>query len=605
LQSAAVKASLPSNPEAARLYSEGLQRLRFFDALSAANLLKQAIALDPEHASTYSALAEAWNTLGYESRAKEQVRRALDLSAQLPREERLLIEGRAHELSAEMAAATESYRALWDIFPDNVDYGLLLIRAQVVGGHSADAEKTLAELRRLNVSEADSARIDLAQAEMAESLGDFKQQQSLAEQAANRGRVIGANLLVAQALKMEANAWERMGQTPKTIELSNQARDLFIAAGDRQGAARTLLQVGDVLQDKGDLEGAKKQYEEALPVFKEIGAQRSVRATLERIGNVFYGEGKFDDAKTYFGQALSFDHAINDPRGLASDYGNLANAFDGLGDLPGALKMHQQSLAAFNEVQDRRGAAETLNNLGDLLLEMGNLDEAKRYFEQALALHRELGYRRGEPHPIAGLGDTLTVQGDLAGARKQYEQALALSKEMNNDDLTAQIEASLASIDLAEKKYSDGEALARQAAALYEKTNYPAGVAWSQAVLARNLLGSGNMTEAQTAAAKAIALSQQTPGLPPRFEAMLADALVKARLGKSAEARHELETMLATTRKFGYRPYEYEARLALAEIELWSGSASAVAHLTALENDAKANGYLLVANQARDLSRTN
>jgi len=604
VQSAAVKASLPSNPEAARLYSEGLQRLRFFDALSAANLLKQAIALDPEHASTYSALAEAWNTLGYESRAKDQARRALDLSPQLSREERLLIEGRAHELSAEMAAATESYRALWDMFPDNVDNGLLLIRAQVVGGHSVDADKTLAELRRLNVSEADAARIDLAQADIAESLGDFKQQQSLAEQAANRGRVIGANLLVAQALKMEANAWERMGQTSKTIELSNQARDLYIAAGDRLGAALALLQVGDVLVDKGDFEDGKKHFEQALPVFREIGAQRSIRSTLERIGNVFYSEGKFGEAKTYFEQALSIDHEMNDPRGLASDYGNLANALDGLGDLPGALKMQQQSLAAFNEVGDRRGAAETLNNLGDLYVEMGNLDEAKQYFERALALHRELGYRRGEPHPIAGLGDTLFAQGDLAGARKQYEQALAISKEIDNDDLIAQLEASLASIDLAEKKYSDGEALARQAAALYEKTNYPAGVAWSQAVLARNLLGSRNLTEAQTVAGKAIALSRQTPGLPPRFEAVLADARVKARVGKWAEAHHELESVLASARKFGYRPYEYEARLALAEIELWSGSASARAHLTSLETDARAHGLLLVANQAQELSRT-
>jgi eukaryotic-like serine/threonine-protein kinase len=491
------------------------------------------------------------------------------------------------------------------MFPDNVDYGLLLIRTQIEGGHSVEAEKTLGELRRISTSEADAARIDLAQADLAELVGDFKQQQSLTERAATRGRQIGANLLVAQALQREANAWERMGQTPKTIELSNQARDLYIAAGDRRGAALTMLQMGDVFFDKGDFEGAKKQFEGALPAFREIGAQRSIRATLERIGNVLYSEGKFGESKTYFEQALSFDHEINDPRGLASDYGNLANALDGLGDLPGALKMQQQSLATFNEIGDRRGAAETLNNLGDLFLEMGNLDEAKRYFEQALALHRELNYRRGEPYPITGLGDTLFAQGDLVGARKQYEQALALCKEMNYEDLTAQINASIALIDQVEKKYSDGEALARQAAAMYEKTNSPANVAAAQAVLARNLLGSGNVTEARTAADKAIALSRQTAGMPPRFEAMLADARVRARLGKGAEAHREVESVLASARKFGYRPYEYEARLALAEFELGSGSPSAAAHLNSLEVDARAHGLLLIANQAQELSQAN
>lgn len=501
-------------------------------------------------------------------------------------------------------AAAESFRALWEMFPDNVDYGLLLFRTQIAGGHGAEAEKTLAGLRKIRVSEADGARIDLAQSFLAELLGDFKQQQSLAERAAARGRQVGANLLVAQALQMEATAWERMGQTQKTTEVSDQAKDLYIAAGDRQGAARTVLQMGDVLVDKGDLEGAREEFEKALPVFREMGAQRSTRATLERIGNVFYVEGKYGMSKSYFEQALSFDNEINDRRGLASDYGNLANALDGLGDLPGALKMQQQSLATFNEVGDRRGAAETLNNLGNLFVEMGNLDEAKQYFEQALALHRALAYRRGEPYPLTGLGDTLYAQGDLAGARKQYEQALALCKEMNNEDFAAQIETSIALIDLSEKKYSDGEALARRSVATFEKAKSPGSVALSQAVLARILLGSGKVTEAQTAAGKAITLSRQTPGMPLRFEAMLADARVKARLGKEVEARQKGESVLASARKFGYRTYEFGARLVLAEIELRSRSASAAAHLSSLEMDARSRGLLLIANQAKELTQT-
>ena len=40
--------------------------------------------------------------------------------------------------------------------------------------------------------------------------------------------------------------------------------------------------------------------------------------------------------------------------------------------------------------------------------------------------------------------------------------------------------------------------------------------------------------------------------------------------------------MLASARKFGYRSYEYEARLVLAEIELQSHSAAARPHLAAL-----------------------
>jgi serine/threonine protein kinase/tetratricopeptide (TPR) repeat protein len=600
-QSALVRASLPSNPEAARLYSQGLQKLRLFDALAARDSLEKAATLDPAHAPTHSALAEAWSILGYDNKAKDQAKRALDLSAQFSREERLLIEGRAHELLGESPKAVESYRALWEFFPDHVDYGLSLIRAQIAGGHGSDAEATLLDLRKVTVSEADAARIDLAEASIAESLSDFKRQQASADRAASRGRAVGASLLVAQALQLDAEAWERMGQSQKTIELSNQARELYVSASDRRGAARTLLMVGDLLFDEGDYEGARKHFEDALSVFRDIGAQKGIRSTLERIGNVFYAEGKLRESETYYKQTLQFDQTLNDPLGLASDYGNLANALDGLGDLSGALKMQQQSLTAFNQVGDRRGASATLNNLGNLFVEMGKLDEAKKNFEQSLTMTREIAYRRGEPYPLSGLGDILLARGDSAGAREQYEQALALCKEMNDQDFTAQIDASLASIALVEKRYSDGESLAKQSAAGFEKANSPGNIAWAHALLARNLLGAGNLTEARGAATRAMTLARQGTGETNRYEAILADSRAKAKSGKAAEARQELETMLSSTHKYGYRLYEYQARLALGEIELWSGSPSARPHLATLEADARAQGALLVATQARAL----
>ena len=80
---------------------------------------------------------------------------------------------------------------------------------------------------------------------------------------------------------------------------------------------------------------------------------------------------------------------------------------------------------------------------------------------------------------------------------------------------------------------------------------------------------------------------------------------VKAKSGKTSEAKKELEAMLASARKFGYRSYEYEARLVLAEIELQSHSAAARPHLAALEKDAKEHGLLLIANHAQAVAQGN
>jgi serine/threonine protein kinase/tetratricopeptide (TPR) repeat protein len=600
-QSAVVRASLPSNPEAARLYSEGLQKLRLFDAQAARGLLEKSAALDSEYASTHSALAEAWSTLGYDAKAKDQAKQALALSAKSSREERLLIEGRAHELLAQNPEAVESYRALWEFFPDNVDYGLLLNRAQVAAGHGSEAEATLANLRKLTVSEADAARIDLAEVNIANLSNDFKRQQELAERAAVRGRAVGASLLVARALQLESAALERMGDSKKTLELASEAKQLFDSAGDRKGSAREVLFEGDLLFDEGNYPAAQKQFEIGLAVFQEIGANRAARAALERIGNVYYAEGRLQEAVKDYKQALASDRELNDQQGVAGDLGNLANALDGLGDIQGSLKMQQESLAIFNQLGDRRGASTTMYNLGNLYVETGNLEDAQKNYDQGLAITREISYRRGEPYPLAGSGDVLLARGDFPEARKRYEEALALCKELDDEDFAAQINASLATIALFEKRYSDGEALARQAFATYEKTNSAGNEAWVQAVLARNLLGQGRLPDAQAAVTKATALVRQTTLRAPLFEVTMAEARVKAKSGQTAEALQSLQTQLSSARKFGYLLYEYQLRLAIGEIDLWSGSASAASSLSALEKDAREHGAGFVANQAQAL----
>ncbi len=65
------RSSLPSNPEAARLYSEGLELLRQLDAASARERLTRAAALDPQNPFIHSELSAAEGTLGYEARSLE------------------------------------------------------------------------------------------------------------------------------------------------------------------------------------------------------------------------------------------------------------------------------------------------------------------------------------------------------------------------------------------------------------------------------------------------------------------------------------------------------------------------------------------------------
>jgi eukaryotic-like serine/threonine-protein kinase len=604
-QSAQVRTSLPDNVETVRLYSEGLQDIRLFNFLAAQKVLEKAASLNPDFAPAHSALAAAWSSLGYDEKAKQQAQKALDLSSTASSEERMQIVGRSHELLKQWPEAVENYRALWGFYPDSVDAGLSLARVEMSAGMIKEAEETLAQLRTLTASEEDAARIDLLDATIGEAQGDFKREQSMAEQSMTQAQSIGANLLVARTLVLQCDAWERMGHPEKADELCNQAKDLFDLSGNRGAAAVALQMQGDGLFDKGDYRGARKRYETALDVFSEIGAQRGIRDSNERIGNVLYNEGKPLESETHYNKSLQYDQGVHDLDALASDYGNIANDLDDLSDLNGELKMQQQSLAAFNEVKNHRGAAETLNNLGNLSVEMGNLRDAKKYYDQALALATQISYRMAEPQPMTGLGEVMQAQGDLDGANKQYGQALALAESEKIEDFARFIRLSMALAALDEGKFPEAQTLARQVLDSLDKAGGDSGTvgaAW--AILSRSLAREGKLTEARAAADKALASSRQAVGQAAHFEPNLADALVNAKMGKVAEARQQLESTLSKAQKYGYRSYEYELRLALCEIEMQSDAAAARADLAKLETDARSIGFLLIATKAHNLAQS-
>ena len=299
---------------------------------------------DPKHAPSHSALAAAWSELGYDTKAQEQAKLALDLSADLSREERLSIEGRYNELGRQWPKAIDIYRTLWGFFPDNLDYGLRLAATQSLGGQGKDALDTVQTLRKLAPPAGDDARIDLVEARAASTVGDFKLQQSAAATAALKGRAQGAGLVVAQARLSEGAAWERQSEAAKATAAFDEAAQLFAAAGDRRGAALAVQSNGDLLYDSGDFDGARKAFQNALSVFRSLGADQNVSQALSRLGNAAYEQGRLAEAKSFYEQTLKIDREVGAKAGMAGSLGNLANVLDGMGDLRGARKMNEGDL---------------------------------------------------------------------------------------------------------------------------------------------------------------------------------------------------------------------------------------------------------------------
>lgn len=633
----AARTALPANPEAARLYAEGLERLRRFEPLAARDLLVRAVAVDPNNPLAHSALASAWAGLGYAGRAADEAKKAIDLARDLPQEQRLVIEGRYAEANQDWPRATEIYRSLFRVFPDDLDYGLRLVAAQNAAGQAQGSLATVAALRALPAPASEDPRIDLAEAAAAEALADYPRQRQSAAQAAARAGERGARLLTAQARLAECRALRNLGQGEAGEAACEAGRALYAEAGDSSGVADALTQSANLLFDRGDLPGARALYEQALATFRtlgnkgaeagalnnlavvlrrqgdgaaavglyeqvlalarETGNRYGEASTLGNLGTLSTGRGELAKARDLLERSLAIRRELDDPAGVASALDNLGTVLRRQGDLPGARQRHEESLAARRKIGQKAGEAASLVGLGSTLLDQGDLGAAKQRFNESLALCRKLGNRSLEASARYGLAEVLARQGDLAGARAAHEEALRLRTELGEKSQEAASRLALAAGLLSE---GDPASLARaetEARVAGEELERQGAVGEQAVALAVAAEATGRLGHAGPAREAANQARQRVAGTVAREDAKvrLSVALRTARVVPGPATPKEIEAALAEAEKLGLVELRLEAGLLLANLDR---SPAGATRRATIAREAQARGYAELARRA-------
>jgi serine/threonine protein kinase/tetratricopeptide (TPR) repeat protein len=534
------RAALPASPEAARFYSEGVERLRLFDPVGARDLLTRAVAAEPGNALSHSALASSWSALGYDARARDEGKAAFDLSANLPREERLLIEGRYREVIQDWDRAIQTWWKLWSLFPDNLDYGLRLAAVQTAAGRVADALATTAALRTLPAPSRDDPRIDLTEAMAAGAGADFKRQQAAAARAAARGAAQGAPLLVAQGRLLECRALRNLGRGDAALAACEAGRKLHEQAGDRAGVAEALTHAANVLYDRGDLPGAGRLYEQALATYREIGNRGAEAGALNNIAVVLKSQGDLERARQLYEQVLAISREIGSRGGEAYALNNLAGVLLRRGELDAAAKLFDQSLAIRREQQDRSGIAYALDNLGVVMRRKGDLNVARKRHEEALAIRREIGQRIGEAASLNNLGAVLLDQGELAAARSQFEAALRLARQTGSKSAAAYSLFGLGEVLAREGNDAEARKQHEEALALRTQLGEKGTSAESQLALAGVLLDAGDTARSADLAHAAAEEMGRQGAASDQARALALTALTAEGRGEAAAARDAL-----------------------------------------------------------------
>jgi len=235
-------------------------------------------------------------------------------------------------------------------------------------------------------------------------------------------------------------AWYDYGAFDRAVDEAEWLRDRATAAdfeNDEETRARYVARahrgLGEIAEDRGDLEEARTQFREALSVTRDVGDERGELKTLNALGWVDTTDDDYESAREHLSAALDIGENLELCPELTTTQYYLGNLEWFRGDHEAAARHLRRARELDRELGDRKGEAVTLNALGLVAEDRGALDDAEEYYRASLAIKRETRMRSEAAVTLFNLGDLLVSRGDLDAGADCLERSLAEIRDLGMD----------------------------------------------------------------------------------------------------------------------------------------------------------------------------
>jgi eukaryotic-like serine/threonine-protein kinase len=470
LQDQAFKPSTAS-VAALRNYNEGLQYARQGNYSQAAKGFQTALQDDSNFALAYAKLSQAYSQMGHDDDAEQAAQKAVSLSAQLPAQEKYLIQANYNSVLKDYPKAIDAYQNLVNVAPDNTDYLSDLGTAYEQTANYEKAKEQFARVVELDPKRVESllalGRVKVESGDTAGGLEDLTKAQAIAVEVgddAGRAQVLQAMGVayyvipryddalksfnesleikkrldmkkgIADSLEMIATVQDLTGKSNLAYKNYTQALSIMKDIGDKQGTGDLLVDLGAFQQEHGKYDEALKLFKESLQIQIDTHNEVNQGLALSNIGNAYLAKGDFDNARTYFAQALEVREKLKVPGDIADTLHNLAETSMKTGQFDQAQEQYLEALQLRRENSDQKGAAIESSGMGVVFAYQGRYGAAIAAQQDAYKGFQESNEQGSMATDILlNYGNALALAGRSDEAAKYLSEALNLAREQKND----------------------------------------------------------------------------------------------------------------------------------------------------------------------------
>lgn len=242
--------------------------------------------------------------------------------------------------------------------------------------------------------------------------------------------------------------YKTLGEYEKAIEYYQENLSLQEQINSILGMARSRANIANVYFFLGlDYDKALEYFRQSLELFQRYHeeipedplGESSIALSYKNIGIVLAEMKDLDGALENFGEALRYYEEMEDRAGIASVKMNMGVIYMEQGNYREALEAVQASLAYNREIGQRKEESEDLKSIGKIYYRMERYPQALEYMNQSLEISRELDLKREMYDVYKDISDVYRDMGNYRQALENYEMYSMLKDSSLREESLKQI----------------------------------------------------------------------------------------------------------------------------------------------------------------------
>ena len=184
-----------------------------------------------------------------------------------------------------------------------------------------------------------------------------------------------------------ANDYFRLGDLEKAIVFYHRALEtLEVMERNSKSFAHKYMEISQHYKSIGKLAMAREYAVQSLAIYEMRDEQRLVGLTHLRLGKALEKQNDLDGAEKEYRQAIAIEHELNDEISVSICHASLAELLLKRGRIPEAEQEAQEALNFARASFDAQTQGQALIALAQIRHQAGDFASADQYFTQALEL---------------------------------------------------------------------------------------------------------------------------------------------------------------------------------------------------------------------------